>query len=294
MMAVTVATVTATQRVSPGFQRITFTTDPTFGGPGPVFDQRIKVVLPGASGPFRPEGSDWFDAWQRVPVEERGAMRTYSIRAMEQSAEATRVVIDFALHESPEGSGPATRWARAARVGDEVTLAGPHRDAPRLGVEFAPGGAERVVLAGDETAAPAIARILEDLPADARGAALIEVDSAADQLPIEAPEGMSVEWLPREGGEHGVRLIPSLLALVPGAAAAGEAGPDPDDIWETPTYSGLGEELAEAAPRSGTYWWIAGEAGVVARLRRALVREHGIERSRVAFMGYWKRGRAME
>lgn len=292
MMAVTVATVTATQRVSPGFQRITFTTDPTFGGSGPVFDQRIKVVLPGAKGPFRPEGSDWFDAWQRVPVEERGAMRTYSIRHLERSSEETLVVVDFALHDAPEG--PATAWARAARVGDQVTLAGPHRDAPRLGVEFAPGGAERVVLAGDETAAPAIARILEDLPADARGAAMIEVESAADRLPIEAPEGMTVEWLPRDGGEHGLRLVPSLLALVPGAAAGEEAGADPDEIWETPTYSGLGEELAEEAPRSGTYWWIAGEAGMVARLRRALVRDHGIERSRVAFMGYWKRGRAME
>lgn len=292
MMAVTVATVTATQRVSPGFQRITFTTDPTFGSPGPVFDQRIKVVLPGPNGPFRPEGADWFDAWQRVPVEERGAMRTYSIRALQQSAEETRVVIDFALHDSSEG--PATAWARAARIGDEVTLAGPHRDAPRLGVEFAPGGAERVVLAGDETAAPAIARILEDLPADARGVALIEVASDADRLPIEAPEGMGVEWLPREGGEHGVRLVPSLLALVPGAASGKDTGMDPDEIWETPTYSGLGEELAGEAPESGTYWWIAGEAGVVARLRRALVRDHGIERSRVAFMGYWKRGRAME
>jgi NADPH-dependent ferric siderophore reductase len=43
---------------------------------------------------------------------------------------------------------------------------------------------------------------------------------------------------------------------------------------------------------SGIYAWLAGEAGAITRLRRHLVGELGIDRSRVAFMGYWRMGRA--
>jgi len=45
--------------------------------------------------------------------------------------------------------------------------------------------------------------------------------------------------------------------------------------------------------RSDLYAWIAGESGVVTGLRRHLVRELGMDRRQVAFMGYWRRGVAM-
>jgi NADPH-dependent ferric siderophore reductase len=44
---------------------------------------------------------------------------------------------------------------------------------------------------------------------------------------------------------------------------------------------------------SDLYAWIAGEAGVVTALRRHVVREVGMDRREVAFMGYWRRGGAM-
>ena len=40
------------------------------------------------------------------------------------------------------------------------------------------------------------------------------------------------------------------------------------------------------------YAWIAGEAGVVKEMRRYLVRDVGIDRKQVAFMGYWRQGKA--
>ncbi|WP_372984604.1 SIP domain-containing protein, partial [Microbacterium sp.] len=64
-------------------------------------------------------------------------------------------------------------------------------------------------------------------------------------------------------------------------------------LWETPDYSGLGEEIAEADAPAERYFWIAGESGVVTTLRRHLVKDLGIDRSQVAFMGYWRRGVAM-
>ena len=75
---------------------------------------------------------------------------------------------------------------------------------------------------------------------------------------------------------------------------------DPD-LWETPSYSSSGEEIdASRGARSGhdgcdgLYAWIAGESKVVTGLRRHLVRELGMDRSQVAFMGYWRRGVAMK
>ncbi len=66
-----------------------------------------------------------------------------------------------------------------------------------------------------------------------------------------------------------------------------------DLLWETPEYSGLGEEIAAADAPAERYFWIAGESGVVTTLRRHLVKDLGIDRGQVAFMGYWRRGVAM-
>lgn len=288
------ATVWRVERVSPSFVRIGFTTPPGFGRAGPVYDQRIKVVFPGANGLFRYDGPDWFERWCTAPVEVRGAMRTYSIRAIERPPQSTRVTIDIVLH--PGAEGPASAGAARAQPGDRVMLLGPSRDGPVSGIEFAPGKAERIILAGDETAAPAIARILEDLPRRARGIAYIEVPVAADRLPIDAPPGIRVVWLPREGTSHGSRLAAALLPDL--------TDPDPDEpveepfdaplVWETPTYSSRGEPVAAAVPATGTYWWIAGEAGMVTRLRRRLIRGYGVERHQIAFMGYWRQGLTLD
>ena len=84
-----------------------------------------------------------------------------------------------------------------------------------------------------------------------------------------------------------------------GAAAPLEEPEEVDpDLWETPTYSSSGEEVEADAVTvghdlDGLYAWIAGESGVVTTLRRHLVKELGMDRRQVAFMGYWRRGVAM-
>ena len=70
---------------------------------------------------------------------------------------------------------------------------------------------------------------------------------------------------------------------------------DPN-VWETPVYSSSGEQIAPdpgADVRDGLYAWIAGESKVVTGLRRHLVRERGVDRGQVAFMGYWREGVSM-
>ena len=300
------AEVRAVDRVSPSFVRITFGGDELveFCTPGEVFDSRIKLVFPPASGilpPIDRSTGDWWQSFLAVPEEERGSMRTYSVRELRVAGADTEVVVDFVLHLEPGLTGPASSWASRAEVGQELFVVGPRRGvdaAAHGGAEYEPGSARSVVLVGDETAAPAIARILEDAPRDLRGVAFIEVPSPADILRIDVPDGVEVHWLPRDAGElHGLSLIPAVLGYLGDADAAEEirlTDIDSEDLlWETPDYSGLGEEIAAADAPAERYFWIAGESGVVTTLRRHLVKDLGIDRSQVAFMGYWRRGVAM-
>ncbi len=113
--------------------------------------------------------------------------------------------------------GPASSWAASAAVGDELIVIGPDRRSEQVsgGIEWNPGTAREVMLAGDETAAPAICAILESLAAsdEARvffGEAYIEVPTADDVLEVNPPSGVVVRWLPRDGAPLGELLGPAV------------------------------------------------------------------------------------
>jgi NADPH-dependent ferric siderophore reductase len=293
------------ERISPHFVRVELT-GPCLGDfgvdDGPLLDQRIKLVLPPDAGVLPSvEGADesWLTSWLDRPVEERGHMRTYTVREVRGSGAETRLVVDIVVHAGGE-SGPGARWAETARPGDRVVLVGPRRGQPFGGIEFVPGVADRLLLVADETAVPAVSAILAGLPAGAHGTAFCEVPTSADVLAVAAPPGVDVVWLPRDGVDHGERLREAVADHLGTVAGAVELDPelvDPD-LWETPSYSSSGEDTVPgsagtAGPFAGLYAWIAGESGVVGGLRRHLVRELGIDRRQVAFMGYWRRGVAM-
>jgi NADPH-dependent ferric siderophore reductase len=110
---------------------------------------------------------------------------------------------------------------------------------------------------------------------------------------------MDVQWLPRNGQAHGVPTIVKVrehFGLAPTVELAPEEDIDPD-LWETPTYSSSGEEIAGTAvvghDLAGLYAWIAGESRMITTLRRALVKELQVDRRQVCFMGYWREGVAM-
>ena len=282
------------QALTPHFTRITFAGDDLadFGTAG--FDQRDKVVLPLPDSGFAhfPDCDDWYTAWRALPAEQRNPFRTYTIRDVRPGD--LEVDIDFVGHGD---EGPASRWAARAAVGDEAVIVGPDERSPgrTLGIDWRPGRVETILLAGDETAAPAIGAILESLPVDATGVALIEVPDVADTLPLLAPDGVDVRFLPRSpDGAHGQRLIPAVREWVVRTCCAAGCIPvpgrpvefdDPDDapLWDVPEGVSLDGEC---------YAWIAGEAGLVKALRRFLVSDAGLDRRRIAFMGYWRQGRA--
>ena len=248
------------------------------------------------------EASGWYRRWLALPEGERGSMRTYTARALRPAGHRDNrgaepeLDIDFVLHLRTEGGrltgGPATVWAAQAQLGDELLILGPNAalcDASYGGIEFRPGTATRILLAGDETAAPAICSILESLPAGITGHALIEVPSTEDIQGSSTRSGVSVQWLPRGSHPHGELLASAVRSTVAiPAAGAVVTGADPEDVdvdetilWETATAS-----------TQPFYAWLAGEAGMIKELRRYLVRDAGMDRKQVAFMGYWRRGKS--
>ncbi|OFI39947.1 hypothetical protein BIU82_02595 [Arthrobacter sp. SW1] len=311
-------TVTRFAQLSPHMRRITFT------GPrikelatdsGATWDMRIKLFFPAAgcslpsaeSLTSHPSGS-WREAWLSVPETERAEQRSYTVRHARLDGEHPEIDVDFVLH--PGGpQGPAARWAQEIQAGDPALMIGPGSNpAGQAGrIEFSPGPARHILLAGDETALPAIAGILRDLPAGATVDAMVEVPSTADVQQLSGPPGARITWLPRDGKPHGEPLRDAVSRAVPEpwcapgpnvverVLAAGEpleAGPAREILWDTPQYRRLySDALPETPDETGAsfYAWVAGESGMVAGIRRYLVRECGLNREQVAFMGYWKR-----
>ncbi|MDT9593355.1 siderophore-interacting protein [Nocardioides zeae] len=304
--------VRAVRRVSPSFVRVELGADglADLGLDGPWLDTRVKIVFPGASGvvPTFETGDDWYARWLALPDEERGCMRTYTVRDVVGEGVDTRMVIDIVVHDPGEhgdATGPGNDWARNATIGDQVALMAPRRGHAYGGIEWLPGpGARDLLIVGDETAAPAVYGVLRDLPRDARGTAYLEVPCSDDVLDdVVGPEGVEVVWLPRDGRPRGeelrARVLERLDATATAHADAGDLEEDPDEMpWETPVYSASGEEVGGEAPAdgpfAGLYAWIAGESRVVTGLRRALVKDLGVDRQQVAFMGYWREGVAMK
>ncbi|WP_438353085.1 siderophore-interacting protein [Microbacterium sp. CJ88] len=293
------ARVETVRRLSPHFVRVVLTADDFvhFGTAG--LDQRIKLILPRADGTFSDIGSDdaealadgaWFARWRATPSAERSPMRTYTVRRVDVAHR--RVTVDLVVHAD---AGPAAAWAVAAAPGDELVLVGPdERSADRAaGIDWHPGSARRILLAGDETAVPAISGILESLDDAYDVDAYLEVPTAADRLEIGGPATARVHWIVRDTAPHGEQLTAAVAGSADAArdvlsAAAATRRQELDDI-------DVDRELLWDSPddvRGEFYAWIAGEAATVKGLRRLLVQGHGVDRSRVAFMGYWRLGRA--
>lgn len=286
------------RRISPAFVRVWLTGPEVaeIGVDGPLLDQRIKLVFPGTAGlpSLGGEPDDWYAAWSALPPARRGHLRTYTVRALEGEGAGTRLVIDIVVHDGPAAElGPGCRWAQQASPGDRLLLVAPRRGVPFGGIEWNPGRAGRVLLVGDETAAPAIASILESAPLDTAGTAYIEVPGTRDVLDVRTPPGLRLVWLPRTGLPHGQRTMAAVSALFGMPVPPGLVGTAVDDLWETPAYSSSGEATEDGAPDRGLYAWVAGESTMVTALRRLLVHDVGLPRRQVAFMGYWRRGVAM-
>jgi len=231
------ATVQGVQQLTPRLRRIVFAGSALagFNWNGPA--AHIKLIL-GADSPGM-----------------RAPSRTYTPRAFNPAR--NELTVDFVLH----GEGPASSWAAQAQVGQPMLIAGPGRS-------FAlDSRAEWLLIAGDESAIPAIATILEVVPEGLRTQVLLEVNDAADEFAL-ATIGphVSLQWLhraqPLSGHDGAARAGVELAAAV----AAFRQPPGPGQVY------------------------VACEADAMRGIRRHLLVERALEREWVTTRGYWKQG----
>ena len=299
------------ETLSPHFKRIVFQGPDLkiFADAG--YDERIKILLPFPDGSVPPpsffeatpeDPLAWYQQWRTLPAESRNPLRTYTVRKVRPGSE--QIDVDFVIHDH---AGPAGAFAEAARPGDQAIIIGPNAQAggPVAGMDFYPGQSRHLLLVGDETAVPAIAAIMDSLIRDhwqGDGAAVIEIPTEEDRLPLPEHEGIRVIWTTCDESGHGHALIKAMRSLLEdlpihssiSATAAKsskeftEIDIDKELLWETANAA-----QADASIHSDDlYAWIAGEAATVRELRRMLVRDRGMDRRNVSFMGYWRQGRS--
>ncbi|WP_328657519.1 siderophore-interacting protein [Streptomyces sp. NBC_00334] len=262
--------VVRTRRLGPSLARVTFAGPDLRAFHSDGLDQSLSLFLPhpGQAEPAVPVelGEGWWQGWRELPEDVRAVMRSYTLRALrrDDDGHTAEIDVDFVLHgvdpESGIRPGPAARWAADAAPGDRVLVLGP-AVADNRAIRFRPpGDTDLVVIWGDETAVPAACAALEALPPGTRARVWLEVPHAEDvQRDLVTAADAEVTWLVRDTG----------------------GGPEA-------TLATLRD--ARLPPAEHPYVWLAGESGRVKRLRRHFVGERGVDRRRVTFVGYWRRG----
>ncbi|QXG78060.1 siderophore-interacting protein [Modestobacter sp. L9-4] len=244
-----VGEVLRTSRVTPHMVRVVLGGPGLAGFPAGEFtDHYVKLLFP-------PPGATYgvpFDVEQlraELPADQWPVTRTYTVRAWD--AVAGELTIDFVHHGDTGLAGP---WAAAAQPGDLVQFFGP-------GGAYAPSpDADWHLLAGDESALPAIGAALTRLPAGAPALVVVEVaDRAEEQPDLDVPAGVDVVWVHRGPAPVGESLVAAVRA---------------------------------AALPSGTgHVFVHGEAGLVRELRLHLRAERGLDPAFTSISGYWRQGR---
>ncbi|MBG0832924.1 siderophore-interacting protein [Planomonospora sp. ID67723] len=237
-----------TERITPHMIRVVLGGEGLRGfGAGEFTDHYVKLL-------FAPEGVTYpspfdMEAIQRdLPREQWPTTRTYTVRAWDP--EAVELTLDFVHHGESGLAGP---WAARVQPGDEIWFFGP-------GGAYAPSpDADWHLLAGDESALPAIAASLERLPSGALAHVFVEVAGPEEEQRLDSPGDVKIVWLHRGDAPIGEALVAAVREL---------------DF-----------------PAGTVHAFVHGEANFVRALRRHLRAERGIPLSQLSISGYWRLGR---
>jgi NADPH-dependent ferric siderophore reductase len=239
--------VTSVEDITPRMRRITLSGDMA-GFVSPGHADHIKAF-------FFPEGVEP----KVVPIGPRGAefapgeqpqMRDYTPRYWDVAAGT--IVLDFVLH----GDGPASSWAAQVAIGQKLVIAGPR------GSLVVPATFDWYLLAGDETALPAIGRRIEELPAGAKVLAVIEVEDEREEQRFATATEMTLHYVHRQGRPAGTTTL----------------------ILDT--------LRAAVFPAGTAYAYVAGESTMSKAMRAFLTDERGFDPEYVKAAGYWLLGTA--
>ena len=233
--------------ITPRMRRIHLRGDMTgFAAPGHADHIKAFFFPAGVTprlAPLGPNGPEY-------PPGERPQMRDYTPRAWD--VDKGTLDLDFVLH----GDGPASGWATRATIGDTLLIGGPR------GSLIVPMSFDWYLLAGDETAIPAMARRLAELPAEARALAIIEVNDPTDHQPFPGAADVSLSYVYRNG------RLPGTTSLIR------------DRLGVT------------RFPDGTAFAFVAGEAAMSQAVRAHLTDQRGFTPEYIRAAGYWTLGKA--
>jgi NADPH-dependent ferric siderophore reductase len=210
----------------------------------PASSVRLLLPAPGADALEMPT---WTGNQFELATGERAPIRTFTPRAFD--AARRELTLDVVLHEH----GAATDWARRAETGDEAAISGPGRS------EALDPDARSFLLAGDGSAIPAVAQLLEWIDHDRTIDVHIEIAHPDARFELPDHPRATITWHDAApGAMPGSSIVEVVRQL---------------------------DELPDAV-------WVAGEAAAVQRLRTHLFEERGRTRKSVTARGYWKLGRS--
>lgn len=222
------------------------------GGPGfadfqpnDYTDAYVKLLF-GQPGVTYPEPFDMQRIREEYPREQWPTTRTYTVRYCDPVNQ--ELALDFVYHGDVGLAGP---WAAAARPGDELRMLGP-------GGAYAPDlSADWHLLAGDESALPAISAALERMPAGARARVVLEVADAGEEQKLTTPDDTTITWIHRDTNPGG--LVRTICEM--------------------------------EFPSGAVHAFVHGEAGFVRELRRHLLDDRQVPKDALSISGYWRRGK---
>ncbi|MEJ7834188.1 MAG: siderophore-interacting protein [Nocardioides sp.] len=206
-----------------------------------ISDHLVRLVLGGPNlRGFASTGVP--DEWVGLVVPGQFQSRYYTVRSWDGS----EVTIDVVIHDV----GLVTEWAGGDCIGDTVTITEPK------GSFVMPADAAWLILVGDLTALPAMARILRtvDVPTQV-WAEVPDVASFAESYYFPTPT--TVQWL--EQPADGVSRLASVVGEID---------------W----------------PDGEGYFWMAGESAQMRAIRKHLMRERRLPSTAYDVMGYWRGG----
>lgn len=208
-------------------------------------DQYINAqFFPGGArytAPFDPAD------YESLGRDKRPRGRRYTVRHWNN--EKQELTIDFVVHGDHGYVGP---WAQRAQPGDFLQFRGPSG-------AYAPDkDAAWHLMAGDESALPAIGASLETLTPGARAVVLVVVDDPDHELELTTPGELNITWLHRRNAEEPETLLPDAVAALDFASG-------PVDVF------------------------VHGEAGEVRAVRKHLLSERRIDRKQASISPYWRR-----
>ena len=230
--------------------------------PSEFTDSYVKLVVVAddvdVAGLLRPLT---LDSFADLPAAKQPVVRTLTVRRADPAAR--EIAIDVVVHGE---HGAAGQWAATAEPGQPVYLMGPSG-------AYAPDpAADWHLLAGDESALPAISVALEALPANAIGHVFIETAEPGDEIPLTGPDGVQVDWIYRGG-----------RADLVGEDRAGDHAPLIEAVKSAPWLPGQVQVF------------IHGEAqAVMHNLRPYIRKDREVAAKWASISGYWRRGRTEE